>query len=493
MMKHLVTYIFISALAAVLAACGDRVAERSPSAPHIFPDYAGVTVPVNIAPLNFRLDGFEGRARARLEAGAEHITVSTRDGAFRLPQRGWRRLCTAAVAVGGDISVTVEARDGDGVWRRYAPFVIRVSEDEIDPYMVYRLIEPGYETWGEMGIYQRCLETFREEPVIETSSAGYGCINCHTFRSQDPDMMLFHMRQTHAGTMLLREGRIERLNTATDSTISSTVYPSWHPSGRYIAFSVNATKLITLPDESNRVEVFDSASDVVVYDTERHELYSVPELMRGDRFETFPSFSPAGDKLYFCTADSVEMPARYKEARYSLCSIGFDAASGRLGRDVDTLCNARTTGRSVSFPRVSPDGAFMLYALSDYGTFSIWHRDADLRMIDLRSGREVETSAVNSPEAESYHSWSSNSRWILFNSRRVDGLYTHVYMAHVSDDGTLSKPFLLPQRDPDFYRTFMKSYNIPEFVRGRVTVPERRIVSAAERQPAVTVSFRMQE
>ena len=274
MMKHLVTYIFISALAAVLAACGDRVAETSPSAPHIFPDYAGVTVPVNIAPLNFRLDGFDGRARARLEAGAEHITVSTRDGAFRLPQRGWRRLCSAAVAAGGDISVTVEARDGDGVWRRYAPFVIRVSEDEIDPYMVYRLIEPGYETWGEMGIYQRCLETFREEPVIETSSAGYGCVNCHTFRSQDPDMMLFHMRQTHAGTMLLREGRIERLNTATDSTISSTVYPSWHPSGRYIAFSVNATKLITLPDESNRVEVFDSASDVVVYDTERHELYS---------------------------------------------------------------------------------------------------------------------------------------------------------------------------------------------------------------------------
>ena len=52
MMKHLVTYIFISALAAVLAACGDRVAETSPSAPHIFPDYADVTVPVNIAPLS---------------------------------------------------------------------------------------------------------------------------------------------------------------------------------------------------------------------------------------------------------------------------------------------------------------------------------------------------------------------------------------------------------------------------------------------------------
>lgn len=100
---------------------------------------------------------------------------------------------------------------------------------------------------------------------------------------------------------------------------------------------------------------------------------------------------------------------------------------------------------------------------------------------------------VNSPEAESYHSWSSNSRWILFNSRRVDGLYTHVYMAHVAADGTLSKPFLLPQRDPDFYRTFMKSYNIPEFVRGRVTVPERRIVSEARESEPAKVTFRLQQ
>lgn len=489
MMRRIPIYFVTLALSALCACGGEGVVTVSDTAPRIFPDYTGVTVPVNIAPPNFRLEGFFGRARATLEAGGERIGVSARDGAFRLPRRGWRRLCAAAA--GGEIKVTVETRGREGI--RYAPFVIRVSEDAIDPYMVYRLIEPGYETWGEMGIYQRCLESYREDPVIETSSAGYGCVNCHTFCAQDPDMMLFHMRQAHSGTMLLRGGRIERLNTATSGTLSPAVYPSWHPSGRYIAFSVNTTKLITLPDESNRVEVFDSASDVVVYDTERHEIFTAPHLSRGDRFETFPSFSPAGDRLYFCSADSVEMPARYKDAHYSLCSVAFDAASGRIGTDVDTLYNARTAGRSVSFPRVSPDGAFMLYALSDYGTFSIWHRDADLRMVDLRSGRGVETSAINSPEAESYHSWSSNSRWFLFNSRRIDGLYTHVYMAHVAEDGTLSKPFLLPQRDPDFYRTFMKSYNIPEFVRGRVSVPQRKIVSAAEDNEAAGVVFRVQE
>ena len=493
MTRYLFTYIAALAFVAGFCGCGGSEAVPTASAPRIFPDYDGVTVPVNIAPPNFRIEGYDGRARATLEVASQSVTVTTRDGAFRLPRRAWRRLCEAAAASGEAIAVTVETRGKDGAWVRYAPFAIYVSGDEIDPYMVYRLIEPGYETWGEMGIYQRCLENYGEDAIIENSSAGYGCVNCHTFCGQDPDMMLFHMRQSLPGTMLLRDDRIERLNTVTDGTISSTVYPSWHPGGRYIAFSVNATKLITLPDESNRVEVFDSASDVVVYDTGRHELFTVPELSRGDRFETFPAFSAAGDRLYFCVADSVEMPRRYKDARYSLCSVSFDAASGRLGTQVDTLYNARTSGRSVSFPRVSPDGAFMLYALSDYGNFSIWHRDADLRMVDLRSGREVETAVVNSPEAESYHSWSSNSRWILFNSRRVDGLYTHVYMAHVAADGTLSKPFLLPQRDPDFYRTFMKSYNIPEFVRGRVTVPERRIVSEARESEPAKVTFRMQQ
>lgn len=492
MMRHVCIYLVTLALAAAACACGGGAVTATDRMPDIFPDYAGVTVPVNIAPLNFRVEGFEGRARATLATGAERVTVSSRDGAFRLPRHGWRRLCAAAAQTGGGITVTVSTRDGAG-WTEYAPFCVEVSRDSIDPYIVYRLIEPGYETWGEMGIYQRSLETFREEPIIETSAAGYGCVNCHTFCGGDPDMMLFHMRQSLPGTMLLRDGRIERLNTATPETLSSTVYPSWHPSGRYIAFSVNATKLITLPDESNRVEVFDSASDLVVYDTERHEIFTAPHLSRGDRFETFPSFSPDGGRLYFCSADSVEMPVRYKEARYSLCSVAFDAASGRIGTDVDTLYNARTAGRSVSFPRVSPDGAFMLYALADYGNFSIWHRDADLRMVDLRSGREVETSAINSPEAESYHSWSGNGRWILFNSRRIDGLYTHVFLAHVAEDGTFSRPFLLPQRDPDFYRTFMKSYNIPEFVRGRVTVPGRRIVSEAGRQDPMPVTFRMQE
>jgi hypothetical protein len=77
---------------------------------------------------------------------------------------------------------------------------------------------------------------------------------------------------------------------------------------------------------------------------------------------------------------------------------------------------------------------------------------------------------LNSSDTESYHTWSSNSRWLVFSSRRDDGVYTRPFFAHVNADGKFDKPFELPKADPDFHRQFMKCYNIPEFMRGPVSI-----------------------
>ena len=172
------------------------------------------------------------------------------------------------------------------------------------------------------------------------------------------------------------------------------------------------------------------------------------------------------------------MPTEYAKVKYNLCSVSFEPETRTFGNRVDTLYNARVGGMSASFPRVSPDGRYLMYTLSGYGNFSIWHKDADLYLADLTTGVSRPLTEVNSGDVESYHSWSSNSRWILFNSRRVDGLYTHVYMAHVSDDGTLSKPFLLPQRNPAYYGKLMQSYNIPEFISGPIDLSPDEITGA---------------
>lgn len=489
--RPLITLLLAAALCGCTARNESTAAAGSP--PEIFPDYAGVTIPPNIAPLNFRIGNGARRAEVLFTAGDRQITVGSRDGRVIIPQRKWRRLTAAARDSGGTITVTVTTRGSGGTRLAYDPFTITVAADPVDPYIVYRLIEPGYETWGRMGIYQRCLENFRQTPVIENSAAGYGCINCHSFCNRSPERMLFHMREKHSGTIVTDGMRVERLDTSTPETQSPLVYPSWHPSGRYVAFSVNTTRLLTLPADPNRVEVFDSASDVVVYDTERREIVTAPHLFAGDRFETFPTFSPDGRTLYFCSADSVSMPDDYRLARYSLCAVEFDPDTRRIGTQTDTLYNARTEGRSAAFPRVSPDGRFMLYSLSDYGTFTIWHRDADLQMIDLATGRQLPVDAMNSDEAESYHSWSGNSRWIVFNSRRTDGLYTRAFIAHIDEHGRASKPFMLPQRDPDFYSRCMQSYNIPEFTTGRIRLRPRRLVSHARGDEAGKVRFVMQE
>ncbi|OAV69890.1 Tol-Pal system beta propeller repeat protein TolB [Bacteroidales bacterium Barb6XT] len=100
---------------------------------------------------------------------------------------------------------------------------------------------------------------------------------------------------------------------------------------------------------------------------------------------------------------------------------------------------------------MSPDGKHLLYTLSDYGNFPVWHTEVDLYMIDLSTGEYHPLEQANSAGAtDSYHSWSSNSRWIVYGSRRTDRLYTRPYIAYIDTAGNSAKPFLLPQKDTEF-------------------------------------------
>lgn len=481
-MKHSIFIAFPVLLVSLLVACSKEadVPVFADSGSFIFPDYCGVTVPSNIAPLHFRLtDGGSKADEAVFRCGGIIVKVRQRHGEFRISAKAWKKLLAAAE--GGSMEVKVADHEA---------FNIHVSSDEIDRYVSYRLIEPGYELWNSMGIYQRCLENFKESAIIKNSMTGGNCINCHSFCNRDQHRMLFHMRAIYPGTFMLLDRRLEKLNTKTDSTISALVYPSWHPSGKYVAFSANNTHQAFHTIDRNRIEVFDEASDVVVYDVEKHEIVTDPKLFSASAFETFPSFSPDGRTLYFCSADSTAIPENFDKVRYSLCAISFDARTRSFGEKVDTLLNAHSTDTSISFPRVSPDGRFLLCTRSGYGNFSIWHQDADLVMLDLESGCPVPVDVLNSDSVESYHSWSGNGRWVIFSSRRLDGLYTRLFISHVDADGIVSKPFLLPQKSTAFYDELMKSYNIPEFVSGRVRCNAASISRKARRDPGIDVVFR---
>ena len=476
---------FLILLIFIFISCSDKVPNGKSvnRLPVVFPDYTEVTIPNNIAPLNFKLKTLSKEAYAEFTVGMQKLLIKAKKGQFTISPSRWNKLLKA----GNTIIITVYAKEDE--WIKYASFNIYVSQDSIDPYLVYRLIEPGYALWNQMGIYQRNIESYSESAIMENKMSGKNCMNCHSFCMQNPDKMLFHMRGTHVGTLLMNEGNIEKLNTKTDSTMSVLVYPSWHPSGRYVTFSVNQIKQSYHMNDDNRVEVYDEASDVVIYDVINHEVFTMEKLSSGEVFETFPSFSPDGKMLYFCSAKAYPMPHSFEEVKYSLCAVSFDPETRGFGSSVDTLYHAPSCGKSVSFPRVSPDGKYLLYTLSGYGNFSIWHKDADLCMVNLATGKNYPLDILNSNDVESYHSWSSNSRWIVFSSRRIDGLYTRPYIAHVDIEGQASKPFLLPQKDTEFYHRSMKSYNIPEFITGKVKSKSWKLGVKAKKDPGIDVKF----
>lgn len=449
-------------------------AQDKPVLPELYPDYAGVTIPPNIAPLNFRIENCS-EAIAVFSHQQEELQVKAKHGTVTIPQKAWKKLLQQAA--GDSIRIMIYAQES-GQWYRYPPFTIRVAPEPIDPWLVYRRIAPGYRMWSEMGIYQRCLENFTEEAILENKSTNNSCVNCHSFRMNHPEKMLFHQRSNYAGTYLISDGAVEKLapQQLTDKKTASLVYPYWHPDGDYVAFSTNDTKQDFHLSDPNRIEVFDNRSDIVLYDLNKNELFSAPLLSSDDYLETFPCFSPDGQQLYFCSAAGLPMPASYRDIKYSLVRTAFNPENRTLGEKADTLYHAGKEGRSAKFPRISPDGNYLLYTVSDYGNFSIWHKDADLRMVDLATFETDSLPGVNSNDVESYHSWSSNSRWFIFSSRRMNGLYTRPYICYIDENGKAGKPFLLPQKDINYYTYSLFSFNIPELVKGKVDVSSYGLV-----------------
>ena len=450
----------------LLSACTETIsdAKQESALPQIYPDYLGVTIPVNIAPLNFNMADekavcidaviTDGKGNSLHNQGEESVDFDMDD---------WHQLL--AQNPGDSLSVTVSAKYDDG-WHTYSPFSIYVSPDSIDYGLCYRLIAPGYEVWSKMGIYERDLSSFEERALIENTQFE-GCVNCHSFNRGNPADMSLHIRGPHGATLLRHnDGPIAAYNTKTDQTLGFCVYPYWHPSGRYIAYSTNATSQLFHSADSNRIEVFDTASDLQVYDVERNELLLSPILKQDSIYETFPVFSADGRSLYFCAAEALpEGNHALDSIRYNLCRIDFDPETGSFGNHIDTIVNASAQHKSISFPRPSYDGHYLCYTLSDYGQFSIWHHEADLYLLDLATGESRPMTGANSGDTESFHNWSTNSRWLVVSSRRDDGLFTRPYFCHVDAKGVVSKAFMLPQRNPRrFYRDRFLSFNVPEFI-----------------------------
>ena len=482
-MKRLIRLV-LAALTLAFTTCTSGMRNAAPAGcrPSIYPDYTGVTIPTGIAPLDFSLPGAD-RLEVRITAPDGTVLQNRGKSFTKLPIRKWKALLERSV--GDSLRVEVAGRI-DGAWKSFDPFGMFVSPDPIDYGLNYRLIAPGYEIYSHMGIYERELGSFQERGLLENTQFD-GCVNCHAYNRGNPDAFSLHIRGDHGATLLQVDGEMAAYNTKTDSTLGFCVYPYWHPTGKYIAYSTNNTRQGFHVQPDKIIEVFDLDSDLQVYDVERNQIITAPQIKQKGIWESFPAFSPDGRTLYFTAAREVQIPGELPQSQYNLLKVSFDPETGTIGQDVETVVDAVSMGKSLTFPKPSYDGKYLMFTLCDYGTFSIWHHESDLWLLDLETGAIRPMDEVNSPDTDSYHNWSSNSRWFVFSSRRDDGSYTRPYISHFDENGVAGKPFMLPQRDPvNYYRKLYRSYNVPEFVTGPVPLDRiraQKLIDAPERVP----------
>ena len=480
----------------------------------IRPDYTGTIIPPNIAPLSFLIqhEGTGYFVRVYSEKG-KPIEIFSKTPGILIPKLAWHKLLdlNRGRQVSLDIFVKSPRRtsspEGENErWSRFQTLTCEIAREDIDTFLVYRKIRPGHGTWRDMGIYQRNLNSFNESVVLNNGYFRHGCVNCHTFCNNRTDKMFIGIRSAIYGSsvLLLEDGVVNKIGTKFG-------YTSWHPSGRVAAYSINKVRQFFHSARSEVRDVIDLDSLLAYYLIGSQTIKTSPQISKKDRLETYPVWSPDGRYLYFCSAplswsDRNVIPDYFDEIKYDLVRISYDIDRDKWG-ELETVLSAKDTGLSILLPRISPDGHWLLFCMCDYGCFPVYQQSSDLYMIDLeavqhqlgvspssisagQTGRyEYRRLQINSDKSESWHSWSSNGRWIAFSSKRKSGVFTRTYISYVDRQGKVYKPLLLPQKDPTYYDSCLWTYSVPELIREPVVLTKEKLGRVVRGSPKIAGSM----
>jgi hypothetical protein len=436
-----------------------------------YPDYSSIVIPANIAPMNFviREDGELYCVRLRGDKG-DPIELFSKTGKIIIDEKQWSNLLKQNR--GQTLEIDIFCKDQEGKWLQYNTIRNTIAHEDIDSYVVYRKIHPGYRTWRDVGIYQRALGSYAESVVLDHRYFNGECLNCHAFCNNRTDKILIGLRSGKYGSneLLVRNGQVNKIGPKFG-------YTSWHPSGKIAVYSMNTVyQLFHHARNEEYRDVIDIDSALAYYDVESETVKRCGPLSKKDRLETYPGWSNDGKYLYYCSApikwSTSQMEQVTQETiegvKYDLMRISYDLTRDTWG-EPEVVVSADESGKSSLEPRVSPDGRWLLFCMCDYSCFPVYQPSSDLYIIDLERARtdgkfEYRKLDVNSQTSESWHSWSSNSRWIAFSSKRMHGAFTRTYFSHVDPNGMASKPFVLPQKDPDYYESCLRTFSVPELV-----------------------------
>jgi tetratricopeptide (TPR) repeat protein/Tol biopolymer transport system component len=218
----------------------------------------------------------------------------------------------------------------------------------------------------------------------------------------------------------------------------------------------------------------------VWYDRDSRKLQPLPGADDPRYVQANAVWSPDGKYLVFARAEAKDpSPPDGKMAayandpaeiqiQYDLYRIPFN--DGKGGK-AEPIAGASRNGMSNSFPKVSPDGRWIVFVQAHNGL--LMRPDSQLYIVPAEGG-QARRMSCNTPLMNSWHSFSPNGRWLVFSSKSRSP-YTQMFLTHIDAEGRDSPAILIENST-----AANRAVNIPEFVNTSPGGIERIDVPAAD-------------
>ena len=242
------------------------------------------------------------------------------------------------------------------------------------------------------------------------------------------------------------------------------------PDGRYAVSTVkDRSVFVPMPDLAFSQLFFPIRGVLAVYDRSTKTYRSLPGADDPNYVQSNPSWSPDGKYIVFARGrayhlrkDSANVLLTREECAefleegqtflFDLYRVPFNDGAGGVA---EPLSGASSNGMSNFFAKCSPDGKWIVFCRAR--SYMLLQPDSELYIMPAGGG-EARRLRGNTARMNSWHSWSPNSRWLVFSSK-ADSPYTQLFLTHIDEQGDSSPPVVLSRlTSPD------RAANIPEFV-----------------------------
>ncbi len=488
-MRHSAMAAILVAVALATGVARAAAADAAAAGPHItYPQEGTLFPPESVAPTFLWEDTAQDVRRwdvvVRDAAGREVLQASVDAPRWRPSEDDWKQIKRRSLE--RDAEVTVTGIGGANQAPSSARVHIRTSKDEVGDSLFYREVPlPFLKAVQDPSRIRWRYGTIDQEagPPIVLQNLPV-CGNCHSFADNGSTLGLDVDYGSDKGAygilpvskhMVLDDAKIITWDDykREDGELTFGLLSRVSPTGRYVISTVkDRSVFVAMPDLMISQLFFPIKGILVVYDREKKTFAALPGADDPQYVQTNAAWSPDGKEIVFAKAkayraehleqknsaivdnkDVPEFTVDKKPFRYDLYRIPFNDGKGGTPQ---LLEGASNDGMSNFFPKYSPDGKWIVFCKAK--SYMLLQPDSELYIVPAGGG-VARRLRYNTARMNSWHSWSSNSRWLVFSSK-VNGPYTQLFLTHIDENGNDSPPVLLERfTSPD------RAANIPEFVK----------------------------